>query len=172
MLIAIASDLHDNLANWQIFNDYLKKQGITTLLFCGDLCTSESLQHIRENFEGEIFFIAGNAELYDFSEAENLENAKFFGSYGQIEIDKIKIGLIHEPSHKSKLIRDFGPFDFIFYGHTHKPWLKQEGTTLVANPGTLGGVYYRASFAILDTKTKKIELKILGQIKTIKNLLN
>jgi putative phosphoesterase len=172
MLIAIASDLHDNLANWQIFNDYLKKQGITTLLFCGDLCTSGSLQAIRKDFEGEIFFIAGNAELYDFSEAEKLENAKFFGSYGQLEIEKIKIGLIHEPQRKTKLIRESGPFDFIFYGHTHKPWLEQKDKTLIVNPGTLGGVYYRASFAILNTKTKKVELKILDQLKSTKNPLS
>jgi putative phosphoesterase len=172
MLIAIAADLHDNLANWQIFNNYIKKQGITTLLFCGDLCNSESLQTIRHDFEGKIFFVSGNAELYDFSEAENLKNSKFFGTYGQLEIDKIKIGLIHEPNHKTRLIKNFGSFDFIFYGHTHKPWIAQEDSTLIVNPGTLGGIYYRASFAILDTKTKKIELKILDEIKPTKNPLN
>lgn len=164
MLLAIAADLHDNLANWQTFNNYLKKQGITTLLFCGDLCSSESLQIIRHDFEGKLFFIAGNAELYDFSEAENIPNSKFFGNYGQVEIDKIKIGLIHEPDRKTRLKREYGPFDFIFYGHTHKPWLEQDGKAMMINPGTLGGVYYRASFAILETKTKKIELKILDQI--------
>ncbi|MDD2681041.1 MAG: YfcE family phosphodiesterase [Patescibacteria group bacterium] len=164
MLIAIASDLHDNLANWKIFNEYLKKQGITTLLFCGDLCANESLRVMRQDFEGKIFFISGNAELYNSSEAENIKNTKFFGHYGKLEIDKLKIGLIHEPHHKTQLIKKIDSFDFIFYGHTHKPWIEQEGQTLIVNPGTIGGVYYRASFALLDTKTKKIELKILDQI--------
>lgn len=172
MLIAIASDLHDNLANWKIFNNYLKKQDITSLLFCGDLCSNESLQIIRKDFEGKIFFIAGNAELYNFSEVENIKNTKFFGHCGQIEIDKIKIALIHEPYRKEKLLKESPPFDFIFYGHTHKPWIEQIDSTLIVNPGTLGGLYYKASFAILNTKNKKIELKILDQIKNTKNPLN
>ena len=52
--------------------------------------------------------------------------------------------------------------DFIFYGHAHKPWLKKEGKTFVANPGTLGGVYYQATFAILNTETKNLELRGLN----------
>ncbi|MBN2884363.1 metallophosphoesterase family protein [Patescibacteria group bacterium] len=164
MLIAIASDLHDNLTNWQIFNNYLNEQGINTLLFCGDLCNNETLQHIRQEFPGKIYFIAGNQELYDFQEAENLKNAEFLGRHGAIEIKNIKIGLIHEPNFKEKLLRERDNLNFIFYGHTHKPWIENEGSLVVANPGTLGGVFYRASFALLNTKTKKLELKILDQL--------
>jgi len=164
MLIAIASDLHDNLANWQILNNYLKKQGINTLLFCGDLCNSESLQTISNDFDGQIYLIAGNAELYNFAEAENIKNAKFLGYYGQLEIDHLLIGLIHEPQKQDKLIKDNKQLDFIFYGHTHKPWIDKINNTLIVNPGTLGGVYYRASFAILDTESKRVELKILDRL--------
>lgn len=164
MLIAIASDLHDNLANWQIFNNYLNEQGITTLLFCGDLCNSETLQYIRQEFSGKIYFISGNQELYALQEAENLKNSKFLGRYGAIEIENIKIGLIHEPYYKEKLLKENDKLNFIFYGHTHKPWIENEGSLVIANPGTLGGVFYRASFALLDTKNKKLELKILDQL--------
>ncbi|MCF7860351.1 YfcE family phosphodiesterase [Patescibacteria group bacterium] len=164
MLIAIASDLHDNLANWQIFNNYLNEQGITTLLFCGDLCNSETLQHLRQEFAGKIYFIAGNQELYDFQEAKDLKNSEFLGRYGAIEIENIKIGLIHEPSYKEQLLKKNKQLDFIFYGHTHKPWIENENSLVMANPGTLGGVFYRASFALLNTKNKKLELKILDQL--------
>ena len=164
MLIAIASDLHDNLANWQIFNNYLHEQGISTLLFCGDLCNSETLQHIRQEFAGKIYFIAGNQELYNLQEAENLKNSKFLGHYGSIEIDHIKIGLIHEPLYKDQLLKENKQLDYIFYGHTHKPWIENEGSLVIANPGTLGGVFYQSSFALLNTENKKLELKILNQL--------
>ena len=164
MLIAIASDLHDNLANWQIFNNYLNEQGITTLLFCGDLCNSETLQHIRQEFSGKIYFIAGNQELYDLQKVKNLKNSEFLGRYGIIEIENIKIGLIHEPYYKENLLKESDRLDYIFYGHTHKPWIADDNSLIIANPGTLGGLLYRASFALLNTKNKKLELKILDRL--------
>lgn len=60
MLIAIISDLHDNLANWQKLHQYLQKQGIKTLLFCGDLTNADTLQTMATNFQGDIYLIAGN----------------------------------------------------------------------------------------------------------------
>ena len=54
--------------------------------------------------------------------------------------------------------------DYLFYGHDHKPWLQEENSLIIANPGTLGGVFYKASFAILETVNGKLELKILEQL--------
>ncbi len=164
MLIAIAADLHDNLANWRTFSDYLQKQGITTLLFCGDLANSDTLNTIADTFPGKIFIIAGNQELYDEIEMKNWKNINFLGRYGAIEIAGLKIGLIHEPYYQNRLRQENPDLDYIFYGHTHKPWLEQDGHLIIANPGTLGGVFYKACFAVLDTDTKKIELKILENI--------
>lgn len=161
MLIAIAADLHDNLANWQKFQKYIKKQGISTLLFCGDLTNSEMLEKIRQDFSGDIFLIAGNQELYQESELKSWPNWHFLGRYGATEIDGLKIGLIHEPYYQEKLLKENKELDYIFYGHTHKPWIEQRDNLIIANPGTLGGVFYKASFAVLDTTTKKLDLKIL-----------
>jgi len=55
-------------------------------------------------------------------------------------------------------------FDFYFFGHTHYPFLKKEKNCFLANPGNLAGLYFKASFALLDTETKKLELKILEKI--------
>lgn len=161
MLIAIASDLHDNLANWQKFNKYIQKQGINTLLFCGDLCNQETLQTITTDFTKEIFLIAGNQELYDQDDTQSFPRLHFLGRYGQIKIDDLNIGLIHEPFYKERLIAESEKLDYIFYGHTHKPWMEEKDGIIIANPGTLGGVFYKASFAILDTESHKLELKIL-----------
>lgn len=164
MQIAIAADLHDNLATWQIFNQYIKKQGINTLLFCGDLCEAETLRIMERDFLGDIYIISGNAELYDEKEIKFKKRTKHLGRYGAIEINGLKIGLIHEPAYKEIIIRKNPQLNFIFHGHTHKPWIENQADLIIANPGTLGGVFYKASFAILNTETKKLELKILETI--------
>jgi predicted phosphodiesterase len=51
--------------------------------------------------------------------------------------------------------------DIIFYGHTHKPWIEEKNNTKLVNPGTLGGVFSRATFAVYDTEKIEPELKIL-----------
>jgi predicted phosphodiesterase len=55
-------------------------------------------------------------------------------------------------------------FDFYFFGHSHWPFLKKEGNCYLANPGNLAGLFYKATFAILDIKTRKLKLKILEKI--------
>jgi putative phosphoesterase len=164
MLIAIAADLHDNLANWHIFSNYLKKQGINTLLFCGDLTNEETLKQVRSDFKGEIFLIAGNQELYEAATAEYLPQTHLLGRYGVVDIAGLKIGLIHEPSYRDRLCQEEPNLNYLFYGHTHKPWLERNNNLFIANPGTLGGVFYKASFSILDTDTGRLELKILETI--------
>lgn len=164
MLIAIAADLHDNRLNWQKFNDYAAKQGIKTLLFCGDLATSDMLRQIQADFDGTIYLIAGNAETYEADAINNTEKLSFLGRYGHILIADLQLGLIHEPSFKKDLLSKQANLDYIFYGHTHKPWIENEGKMIIANPGTLGGVNYQASFAVLDTETNNLKLIILDNI--------
>ncbi len=55
--------------------------------------------------------------------------------------------------------------DIIFYGHTHKPWIEEQNQIKIVNPGTLGGVFQKATFALYDTGDRKLELKILETIK-------
>ena len=87
------------------------------------------------------------------------KNIKYCGEIGQEKIAGLKIAFVHEPEKINKVIEN--GLDFIFYGHTHKPWLEKNGETFIANPGTLGGVYYQATFVVIDTKTKNLELKVL-----------
>lgn len=164
MLIAIAADLHDNQTNWHKFNNYAAKQGIKTLLFCGDLASKDMLRQMQSDFDGNIYIIAGNAETYTADSIINTDKFFFLGRYGQLTIASKQIGLIHEPSFKKDLLARQTNFDYIFYGHTHKPWIANEGKLIVANPGTLGGIYYQASFAVLDTETNNLQLLILSDI--------
>jgi putative phosphoesterase len=160
MKIAIISDTHDNLENLKKFFEFSKKEKIGILIHCGDVCNGETLKEIEKNFK-EIYLCFGNADIKD-SLLKEAKKTKIFEKEGKIEIENLKIGFCHEFDYKNKNLENF---DFYFFGHSHWPFLKKEGNCYLANPGNLAGLFYKATFAILDTKTKKLELKILEKIK-------
>lgn len=162
MKIAIASDIHDNLANLEIFLGLVKKEKIKIIILCGDSGGKEVLKFLRKNFKKEVCLALGNAdkkeEILEF--AKNFPNIKAYDNFGEIKIGKLKIAFCHSPKLARKLTK-LGNYDFIFYGHTHKPWLEKTENCILANPGNLAGVFFKSTFAILDTKTKKLSLKEL-----------
>jgi len=82
------------------------------------------------------------------------------------KIGGLTIGFCHEPKNIKKVLK-LTPTtpDFIFYGHTHKPWLGHDGETIIANPGNVSGTFHQATFAVLDTTAKKLDLKIIADLK-------
>jgi putative phosphoesterase len=160
MKIAIISDTHDNLENLKKFLNFAKKEKIEVLIHCGDVTNGDTLKEIEENFEGRIYLVLGNADIKDSLEKE-AKRTKIFEKEGKIEIEGFKIGFSHfSPKTKKAL----GNFDFYFFGHTHWPTLKKKESCILANPGNLAGLYFKPSFAILETKTKNLELKLLERI--------
>lgn len=163
MRLAIISDLHDNLPNLKNFLLWARAAGIEKIINLGDVANPETLRYLAKNFSGEIFLVKGNAELYEEATLKKFKNITYFGLVGQTKIDNLKLGFVHRPTAIKDLLAA-NPneiFDFIFHGHTHKPWLKNDGPTIISNPGTLGGVFQLATFSTLDTSSKKLELKIL-----------
>jgi putative phosphoesterase len=159
MKVAIISDTHDNLENLKKFFEFAKKEKMKILIHCGDVCKGDTLKEIEKNFD-QIYLSLGNAEILD-SLFKSAKKTKIFEKEGKIEIENLKIGFCHAFKLKDKNLNNF---DFYFFGHTHWPFLKKEGNCYLANPGNLAGLYYKATFAVLDTKTKKLKLKILEKI--------
>ena len=161
MKIAIFSDLHDNIPNLKIFLLWVKKYKIPKLIFCGDLSNTDTLEYLTTNFSGEIFLVGGNADSFHLTDTKKIKNLIYDKDKLEIEIDNQKILIIHKPSDLKKILAINHNFDFAFHGHTHKPWLLKEDGLIIANPGTLSEVFSKSSFAILNTKTGELELKIL-----------
>ena len=160
MKIAIISDVHDNLANLKKFFDWFKKNKIEIIICCGDVTNNETLKKIADS-NVPIFLVSGNIKLFDDIEVEQYKNITYFQKFGTFTIDNKKIGLCHEPEYIKNIMEQKKDCNIIFYGHTHKPWEKQENNTLTVNPGTLGGTFQRATFAFWNTKINSLELKIL-----------
>ncbi len=167
MLFAICSDSHDNLTNISKFLSYCHERKIDTIIHCGDVTEDETKTFFINNFQGKIYFVEGNA---DISKQQKQKRTNRFQKikYGPVpfldlDFDNIKIAACHEKV-KAKRLANSGKYHLVFYGHNHKPWQEKINNSNVINPGNLAGMFYRASFAIYDTKDKKLELKLLEKL--------
>ena len=166
MKIAIISDTHGNIANFKKAVNWLNKNNISLILHCGDISTPETLEEIAKNFKGKIHYVFGNADNNQDAirkTAKENPNIILYDQSGEIKIGNIKISFCHFP----KLARELastGRYNFVFYGHTHQPWEEELNGCRLINPGNLSNMLYKASFAVYDTKTEKLELKIIDRL--------
>jgi len=166
MLVAIISDIHDNIANLEKCLTWCRLNKVEKIIFGGDATTLETIDYLARNFPGEIFMVKGNIELYREADLSEYKNLLYSGEAGLREIGELGIGFCHEPKNIKKVQKlALAAPDFIFYGHTHKPWLEHDGETIIANPGNIAGVFHQATFAVLDTFLKKLDLKIIADLK-------
>lgn len=165
MLVAVISDVHNNEVNLKKVLDYCKSNKIEKIVCCGDLASDETLYFMADNFNppsgGEIFYVFGNmdnGQLQEFKNVESYKNVKLFADFGEAEIDGKKIAFVHFPE-VAKRLAETGKYNFVFYGHTHKPWTASVKTSasqgisecVMLNPGNVAGEYYLPTFATWDT---------------------
>ncbi|MFA5318561.1 MAG: YfcE family phosphodiesterase [Patescibacteria group bacterium] len=176
MKIAIISDTHDNAPNLEKALEWMNKNKIEQIIHCGDLCASETLaETLAPNFKGKIHMVFGNADDTDLITlvAEQFKHVKHYGDVGEIKIENPpspkgygvtkKIAFAHFPWEAKKLAES-GKYNIVFYGHTHKPWDEQIGNTRMLNPGTLAGLFQKATFAVWNTETGEFRLQILERL--------
>ena len=156
MKIAVVSDTHNNMANFKKAIDWIKNEKIQLILHCGDISSQEAIDEAVKYFGGGIKFVKGNAD-YGLNLPEKME----------LELEKVKIAFCHFPD-IAKALAQTDKYDTVFYGHTHRPWdekvLDGGKETHLINPGELAGQFYKPTFAVYDTATKELELKILEKL--------
>lgn len=137
MKLLVFGDSHGNIANLKHVMGFAKEIKAGAVIHTGDWYGFESIKTVI-NYGIPLYSCLGNADI----------DPRFkFKEFLEIEIDGVKIGLIHNIK---KLRENRNKFDVIFCGHIHKQG--QFGN--VINPGALeNGI----NFAIFDTKTKMVE---------------
>lgn len=166
MKIAIVSDTHGNVANFKKMVDWINKNNIQIILHCGDIGDPKSLKESLEKFEGKFYGVLGNMDR-DYkiliSEYNKILKCEVKEYTFETEIDGKKVAVNHFPE-EGKKMAESGKFDLVFYGHTHKPWLEKIKNCKLINPGELAGQSYKPTFAVYDTETEELDLKILERI--------
>lgn len=164
MKIAIISDIHNNEANLKKVLDYCGREKIKTIICCGDLASKETLDFLYDNFSGTVHYTFGNMDEGQLrnvitwtSDVQNYRNIMIYKNFGETEIEGRKIAFVHFPSVARKLCES-GKYDFVFHGHTHKPWEEIISSCKMLNPGNVAGEIYPPTFAIWETKDDKFSL--------------
>lgn len=159
MKFLIISDIHDNLVNLEKCLNWGRGRLIEDAICCGDVVNSQTLAYLAEKLK-IVYLVRGNLEIYDEGEVKKYKNIKYLGRFGAFELNGKVVGLCHEPWY-IKSVLNLKKCDLIFYGHTHEPWVGEKSGLITANPGTLGGVFTKATFAVWDSVSGELELKIL-----------
>lgn len=166
MKIVIVSDTHGNVANFRKIVGWLNKEKIKIILHCGDIGSPESLKESLADFKGEFFGVFGNMDK-DFKflieEYNKIPKVKINEVFLETEIEKKKIAITHFPA-SAKKMAESQKYDLVFYGHTHRPWEEKIGNCRLINPGESAGHFYKPCFAVYDTDTDNLELKILEKL--------
>lgn len=160
MKIAVFSDIHDNLVRFREAADIIKAEKIKVGICCGDVSSIDTLLVVASSFE-TLYLALGNSD-FKLSQQTGMipENVKFFTKIGAFELEKRKIAIVHYNQTAEK-IAESGIYDIVFYGHTHTPWEKKMGKTIILNPGEVAGQFGPASFCIYDLSTLRGSLKLL-----------
>ena len=168
MRFAIISDTHGNVANFKKAIIWLNKEGISLILHCGDIGSPESFKESIADFKGEIFGVLGNTYKDSKIELVNYQGpkTKILEEFVEITIKEKRIAIIHRPD-TTRELAEFGKYDMVFYGHTHKPWEEKIRGCRVINPGELAGQYFKPTFAVYDTDRDSLKLKILETLDKI-----
>ena len=163
MLFAIISDTHDNIPNIEKFLSWAKENKIEAIIHCGDIAAPSMIAELFGPAGIDFHCVFGNVADREIlpQVCEKFSNTKCYGDEGILDFENLKIGFCHFPETAKELARS-GDYQLVFYGHTHKPWMETlDSGCQIINPGTLGGVFQKATFAVYDTVSKKLELKIL-----------
>jgi putative phosphoesterase len=169
MRVAIISDIHNNETNLKKVLDFCAREDIKTIICCGDLASLETLDFLNANFSGTIHYAFGNMDneqsaLPSFEHITRYGHTTIYAEFGEVEIAGKKIAFVHYPD-VAKLLCATGKYDFVFYGHTHKPWTEKIGSCTMLNPGNVAGDIYPPTFALWKTTSDKFELKRIHDLK-------
>ena len=151
MKIGLLSDTHDNLANARAAARLFAREGIATLLHCGDVCGPAVVEALA-GFD--VYFAQGNMDRMPAlgMAVEALAGPGRLARLHDLVLDGFRVALIHgdDGGLLRHLIRS-GEYAYVLYGHTHRRADRRAGPTRVINPGALGGTRREPrSVCILD----------------------
>ncbi|PQO44528.1 YfcE family phosphodiesterase [Blastopirellula marina] len=157
MQIGIVSDTHGQEAFAQAAAHMLQSFSVEQVLHCGDI-GSTGIVEIFSKWPTHYVFGNTDDARDVLQEAIEERGGTCHGVAGDIELAGRRIGMTHgdDGSLLMRMIRS-REYDLVCSGHTHRTLVRQEGETLVLNPGAL----FRASqhtIAIVDLETMQHEI--------------
>ncbi|MFT4153355.1 metallophosphoesterase family protein [Parafilimonas sp.] len=164
MKILLLSDIHDNV--WALKTLLQSKQAAEAdvLVCCGDLC-SPFMIDLLSACKKPVHIVLGNNDCDVAAMTGKLSKypgIKIHGEYYRDELDNTTIAVNHYPENAQKLVQ-LQAYDVVCYGHDHSIFVRQEGKTLLLNPGAVMGFDARqlkdidSSFMVYNTRSNAVD---------------
>lgn len=177
MVVAVIADTHDNEATLQLALNFFREHPVAALIHCGDITTPETLALVAGQFSQPIHVVFGNVDNDRdglIAVAKQFPHVTVHGDVGETSIGGVPLAFVHYPEEARRLAENSSPpyagggrggtYRFVFHGHTHKPWEEKIGTCTLLNPGTLAGMFSKATFAVVDLETGQATLKLVERL--------
>lgn len=161
MLIAVLSDIHDNIWNLTDALNKVRQAGADVLLFCGDFCAPFTLTQLGREFGGPVHCVFGNNDgdpRLLLQNAQAAGNVTLHGQYAELELGGRRIAVSHYPEIARRLA-GAGMFDLVCYGHNHLAKVERVGDCVLANPGEVMGRFGAPTFGLYDTASGEFTLQ-------------
>jgi uncharacterized protein len=161
MRLGLISDTHDNVTMIKAAIKRLNELDVELVLHAGDHISPFTAKPYAE-LKAKMIGVYGNncAEREKLKEVYAAVGKELVGNFAEVEAGGKRIALVH--GHDEALLRALtmrGFYDVVVHGHDHKAKIAEVGSTLVINPGEVGGwLYGRSSLALLDTDGLKAEI--------------
>ena len=150
----VISDTHDDLDKVRRFVEIARERGVKRIFHCGDIVAPFVIP-IFEGFDFYAVFGNNDGEWLYLKEKAGDSIKK---GPRELEVDGRKVALMHEPFLLEAIVKS-QIFDFVFYGHTHEMDIREEGRTLIVNPGEgCGCLTGRATAVLVNPVSKKYEV--------------
>ncbi|MBL0341986.1 MAG: YfcE family phosphodiesterase [Bacteroidetes bacterium] len=178
----VISDIHDNLHNLETALKIAGTSSCDSVICCGDLCSPFIIEEIHQKTRLPVHIVFGNNDGDRFTMLNKVNHANLTRKpdsqiflHGEFLIKDrgqvlagvptgISIAVYHYPN-LAVVLSKSGLFDFVFYGHSHKPGLETVNSCTLANPGSVmgyipenGGTFTNPTCLIVNYSSKEIEL--------------
>jgi len=165
MLIAIISDIHDNL--WNLQTALTRFADCDALICCGDLCSPFVVDELANGFKRQIHIVFGNndADLFRITaKARQYSHLQLHGEFCELQFEEKRFAVNHF-DYIAKPIAHSGLYDIVCFGHNHRFEIGHTGNTLIINPGSIMGAQFgpegrrfvSPTFVIYDTSGNRAQ---------------
>lgn len=156
MKLGLISDTHDNVPMVKRAIEVFNEETVDLVLHAGDYVAPFALKPFLA-LECDFLGVWGNNDG-DKIALDKMAQGKIVDSPSIETYGEKRILLGHYFEALEALISS-QEFFLIVYGHTHQPEIRNEGRTLVVNPGECGGwMYGRSTIALADLENQTAEI--------------
>lgn len=173
MLIAILSDIHDNLPKLRAAIEHIQR--VDALLCAGDLCSPFIVDELAR-FPRQIHVVFGNndGDLFRITQKASAANRQrspadqieLHGEFFEGELGGKHLAMIHYEQIGQALARS-REYDLVCYGHTHQYSLERDpatGAVRGLNPGEIFGMLRadsESTFVSYDTESGVVRKHVI-----------